>query len=95
MKDFGYCKFGQWCFYNHKINKNVDDAVVNDITNQFDTIEKDLKEKNEKLLKLELEVQDLNLKLLEQDKIMNNWKLKKVVQEYITVVFAILQQHII
>ena len=68
-RDWGFCKFGEWCMFSHKINKN--NAVKNDevkkLERKLKDIELELEKQNEKVLKLENEMKDIYLKVSEKD----------------------------
>ena len=58
-RDIGYCKFGEWCLFNHD-GQNLNE--ISKITKKLKTIEKKIEEKNEAIATLEklLETQPTN-----------------------------------
>ena len=49
-RDIGYCKFGEWCLFNHD-ERNLNE--INKITEKLKTIENKIEEKNKAIEALE------------------------------------------
>ena len=70
-RDFGFCKFNEWCKFSHKVNKNTfeKDDRIKSLETKLNNVEKELEKKNYKILKLEEELQTINLNFLKMSKL--------------------------
>ena len=75
-REIGYCKFGEWCLFNHEdVNRrDIEKAVGNmdvkivDFENNLELVKKSVKEKDSEILKLEerIKISEEKIKFLEE-----------------------------
>ena len=57
LRDYGYCKFGEWCFFSHKpfeIKNNIEKKEFEELKENIDKIDKEIKSKDEVIKSLEI-----------------------------------------
>ena len=51
LRDYGYCKFGEWCYFSHKeLRKmsNAENEELKELKNRFNNLGKKIKVNNER-----------------------------------------------
>ena len=65
LRDYGYCKFGEWCKFSHKAfgtNGNVENEELKELKEKFKNLEKEINSKDDLIKNLEIEIK-LHLKI--------------------------------
>ena len=72
FRDFGFCKFSEWCKFSHKVS-NETEKTNNEkkLGEKIKTIEINIQQRNEKIVKLENEIRDMHLLFSEQKQTMS------------------------
>ena len=72
FRNFGFCKFSEWCKFSHKVS--IETEKTNNqkkMEEKIKTMEMDIQKKNEKIEKLENEIQNIHLLFSEQKQTMS------------------------
>ena len=58
FRDYGFCKFSEWCRFSHDVVKDAseNDSEVKKLEEKLNTVEIELKQNSEKVLKLESQI---------------------------------------
>ena len=59
LRDYGYCKFGEWCKFSHKAfgtNGNVENEELKELKEKFKNLEKEINSKDDLIKNLEIEI---------------------------------------
>ena len=89
-RDFGYCKFGEWCSFSHRVHVNVSAGKENieKLDEKLKTLESELDKNSENIKKLEAEIKDMNLKISEKDQTISKMNKKyNFLKEKVTILF--------
>ena len=67
-RDFGYCRFGDWCKLLHRSDEKS--VEVKQLEEKLNSMENDLKMKSEKVIEFENNIKDMHLKFAEHEQTM-------------------------
>ena len=69
FRDYGFCKFGEWCRFDHKVDIDASEAdeKINELEEKLKKVETELENNNKKIIKLEAEIHDMHLKFSEKE----------------------------
>ena len=76
LREFGFCKFMDWCKFSHEIVRNTKNDDTKKLEEKLHAFENQLKKKDDKISKLESEIDDLHLKFSEQKQLMSKMNKK-------------------
>ena len=53
LRDYGYCKFGQWCYFSHKLtinNYNADNSEIRELKDKLEDVTRKIQKFEENIL---------------------------------------------
>ena len=90
FQDFGFCKFGEWCKFTHKDHKvtSKNDMEIHELKNKLQTVEKELERNGKKIMQLETNVHEMQLKIKEKEQTISKINKKyNCLREKVTLLF--------
>ena len=72
LRDYGYCKFGEWCYFSHKLlikNYNIDNNDIKELNDKLNDLNLKIKTCETNIMDKAKEIEALENKLGEKDSI--------------------------
>ena len=72
LRDYGHCKFGEWCFFSHKLsikNYNIDNDEIKELNDKLNDLNNKIKTCETNIMDKSNEIEALEKKLSEKDTI--------------------------
>ena len=70
LRDYGYCKFGEWCYFSHKLlikNYNIDNNEIKELNDKLNDLNLKIKTCETNIMDKAKEIEALEKKLGEKD----------------------------
>ena len=90
FRDYGFCKFGEWCRFDQKVDIDASEAdeKLNELREKLKKVENELENNNKKIIKLEAEIHDMHLKFSEKEQTVSKINKKyNFLKEKVTILF--------
>ena len=90
FQDFGFCKFGEWCKFAHKDHKvtSKNDMEIHELKNKLQTVKKELERNGEKIMQLETNFHEMQIKIKEKEQTISKINKKyNCLREKVTLLF--------